>query len=102
VEVERALERLPQVAGAAVVGVADQRRGEMVVAFVKPSDAPGTAGETVDESTLRMALEGHIAAYKIPRRIVFVDELPRNRAGKVLKHRLLPTLDQQQHPRDKK
>jgi len=89
VEVERALERLPQVAGAAVVGVADQRRGEMVVAFVKPSDTPGTACETVDESTLRMALEGHIAAYKIPRRIVFVDELPRNRAGKVMKNRLV-------------
>ena len=88
VEVERALQSLPQVAEAAVVGMADARRGEVVAAFVIPKKEGA-----VTEGELLTALEGKIAPYKIPRKIVFVEAFPRNQAGKVLKRILKKRLE---------
>ncbi|WP_054034399.1 AMP-binding protein [Desulfatitalea tepidiphila] len=83
VEVEQAIETLPQVAEAAVIGVPDDQRGEVPAAFVVlKKEARLTA---VD---LTAALQGRIAAYKIPRKIRFMEALPRNSAGKVVKREL--------------
>jgi long-chain acyl-CoA synthetase len=77
-EVEDALVEHPDVAEAAVVGVADARSGEAVVAFVVPCEG---ANPTWTELTAH--LRRRLARYKIPARIDFVAELPHNFAGKV-------------------
>lgn len=80
-EVEIELLHHPAVADAAVVGFPDEQRGERVVAFVVTS-------EPISPDDLLTALTGRLATYKIPRDIVFVDELPRTPAGKLQRARL--------------
>ena len=82
-EVEDCLYSHPDVAEAAVIGVPDQRWGETVRAVVvlKP-------GATASEQDLLDHTQGRLARYKQPRSVVFVDQLPRNPAGKVLKFEL--------------
>ena len=87
VEVERAIQSLPQVREAAVVGMPDARRGEVVAAFVAFHP-----GEDLDERTLLAALQGKIAQYKMPRKVLFVENFPRNQAGKILKRILVKRL----------
>ena len=82
-EVEDALHATGLVADCAVVGVPHPEWGETVVAAVV---AP--AGAVVDPSALAAALRSRLAAYKIPRRLLAVDALPRNPTGKVLKAEL--------------
>jgi len=83
-EVEDVLRDHPAVADVAVAGVADAEWGEVVAAWVVPE--PGTARPAPDELTGFAA--GRLARFKCPRRIVFVDALPRNALGKVLRHEL--------------
>jgi HIP---CoA ligase len=78
-EVEQALARLPGVADAAVVGVPDERLGEVGKAFVVRR---GTGLSTAD---VVGHCKGLLANYKVPRQVEFLDELPRNASGKVLK-----------------
>jgi len=80
VEVERALQTLPGIKEAAVVGIPDPRRGEVVGAFVIPNREM-----QMSEADIINALSGKIANFKVPKRIFFVDEFPRNQSGKVLK-----------------
>ncbi len=82
-EVENALFAHPAVAEAAVFGVPDENWGESVVAAVvlKPGHHAG------EDDIIRFTRE-KIAAFKVPGRIVFIDLLPRNTAGKVLKREL--------------
>ena len=82
-EVEELLFELPGVADAAVVGVPDERRGETVKAFVVPAPGADLDAETVREHCL-----DSLAAYKHPREVAFVDELPRTTTGKVRKFEL--------------
>jgi acyl-CoA synthetase (AMP-forming)/AMP-acid ligase II len=82
-EVERLLARHPAVAEAAVVGVPDERMGEVGHAHVRLR--PGST-TTVDE--LVAFCREAMANFKVPRRITFVDELPRTASGKVQKFRL--------------
>jgi len=79
-EVEDVLYRHPAIAEAAVVGVPDPRWGEVPLAVVvlRP-------GQTLTAEELARYCEGTLARYKTPRRLVVVDALPRNAAGKVLK-----------------
>jgi HIP---CoA ligase len=79
-EVEQALARLDGVAESAVVGMPDERLGEVGLAFVVR--APGSA-VTADD-VIAFCRE-RVANYKVPRKVVFVDRLPRNPSGKVLK-----------------
>ena len=83
VEVEDALYAHPAVSDAAVVPVAHATLGEEPAAVVALH-----AGETVHEDELRMFLAERLAPYKRPVRYVFVPELPRNAAGKILKRDL--------------
>jgi fatty-acyl-CoA synthase len=88
VEVERAIQSLPQIKEAAAVGIPDEKRGEVVGAFViLQKDA------RISETEILSALQGKIAHYKIPRKIFFVDDFPRNQAGKVLKRILKNRLE---------
>jgi fatty-acyl-CoA synthase len=76
-EVEDVITQLDGVRDAAVVGVADERFGQGLVAFV--------VGSGLDEGAVRAHVKAHLAAYKVPREVTFLDELPRNATGKVLK-----------------
>lgn len=82
-EVEQALAHLPGVADVAVVGVPDERLGEVGRAFVVRRE--GAALEVDD--VVAFARE-RLANFKVPRQVVFVDALPRNPSGKVLKTEL--------------
>jgi malonyl-CoA/methylmalonyl-CoA synthetase len=85
-EVEAAIEALPGVAECAVIGVPHPDFGEGVVAVVIAK--PGAA---LDEAEIKAALGETLAAYKRPKRFVFVDALPRNAMGKVQKNVLRET-----------
>ncbi len=78
-EVEAALDELPGVAASAVIGVPHPDFGEAVVACV--------VGQ-VDEGAVRAALRERLAAFKIPKRVPVVEDLPRNAMGKVQKAEL--------------
>jgi fatty-acyl-CoA synthase len=86
-EVEHAIEALQQVAEAAVVGIADNNRGEVAVALVvlKNDDMLRADG-------LLAALKGRLAPYKIPKRVIFTKALPRTGSGKVDKQELKTTI----------
>ncbi|MCW1403462.1 malonyl-CoA synthase [Novosphingobium sp. MW5] len=79
-EVETAIDELPQVRESAVIGVPHPDMGEGVVAVVVPRE-PGFA----DGAAITGALTDKLARFKMPRRVVFVDELPKNGMGKVQK-----------------
>jgi fatty-acyl-CoA synthase len=82
-EVEGAIGKLPGVADCAVIGFPDQRWGEAGLAFVIT-----TAETSWTEESLRDALRGRLATFKIPKRVRFVDDLPRTPSGKVRKQDL--------------
>jgi acyl-CoA synthetase (AMP-forming)/AMP-acid ligase II len=85
-EIENLMLGDDRIAQVAVVGVPDERLGEVGVAFVVPrSDFEATAG-TPDE--IVAWCRDHMANYKVPRRVVLVDALPLNASGKVLKYQL--------------
>jgi long-chain acyl-CoA synthetase len=79
-EVEEVLYAHPDVLEAAVVGVADERLGEEVAALVVRRPGVATTAEELEAWT-----KERVAAYKYPRRIVFVPELPKTPTGKILK-----------------
>jgi len=83
VEIERCLSLHPAVAEVAVVGLPDERLGKVIAAFVKRSGQVA-AGE-LDEFCRASGL----ANYKRPRRIVFVDEMPKSAVGKLLRRKLV-------------
>jgi fatty-acyl-CoA synthase len=82
-EVEDLLSDHEGVDEAAAIGVDDEKFGQRLRAFVVKAD-----GSDVSEDELRDHVKSNLANYKVPREIVFVDELPRNATGKVLKREL--------------
>lgn len=82
-EVEEVLYTHPKIMDAAVVGVTDPVRGEVPKAFIVVKE-----GETLTDKEIYTFLKGELAQYKIPRIIEFVDDLPKNAMGKVLKKSL--------------
>jgi acyl-CoA synthetase (AMP-forming)/AMP-acid ligase II len=82
-EIENLMYRHDGIAQVAVVGVPDERMGEVGVAFVVP--APGAS--LAPDEVIRWCRE-HMANYKVPRRVELVDALPTNPSGKVLKYQL--------------
>ncbi|MGD9814557.1 MAG: long-chain fatty acid--CoA ligase [Hyphomonadaceae bacterium] len=85
-EVENVLARHPAILEAAVIGVADEKWGEVGHAFVLlRADAPAPSAAEVIQFC-----RAHLAGYKTPRHVSFVDDFPRTPAGKVKKHLLAP------------
>jgi acyl-CoA synthetase (AMP-forming)/AMP-acid ligase II len=82
-EVEDCLVRHEAVHEAAAIGVDDEEYGKRLRAFVVLHD-----GMTADEDQLKAHVRSNLAGYKVPREIVFTDELPRNATGKVVKREL--------------
>jgi malonyl-CoA/methylmalonyl-CoA synthetase len=85
-EIEGEIDALPGVIETAVIGVPHHDFGEGVTAVVviKP-------GAALDETAILAALDGRLAKYKQPKRVLFVDDLPRNAMGKVQKNLLRET-----------
>jgi fatty-acyl-CoA synthase len=83
-EVENLLLEHDAVVEAAVVGVPDDEYGQRLAAFVVTQP-----GVTVDGEELRNYVRANLARFKVPRDVVFVDELPRNATGKLLRHKLV-------------
>ena len=84
VEVENRLFEHPAVAEAAVVGVPHRTLGQQVKAFLVLRE-----GHTASPAEIRSFAGAALAAFKVPEQIAFVDALPHNASGKVLKHLLL-------------
>lgn len=82
-EVEQALTRLDGVLDAAVIGIPDHRLGEVGKAYVVRREA----GSPDADAVISFARE-RLANFKVPREVVFIDSLPRNLSGKVLKNEL--------------
>jgi long-chain acyl-CoA synthetase len=82
-EIEQALAEHPDVVDSAVFGLPDERMGQQVFALVEARPSSG-----LTEEALVAHLGDRLARYKLPRRVEFVDELPREPSGKVLKRRL--------------
>jgi fatty-acyl-CoA synthase len=79
-EVENAIYEMPQISEAAVIGVKDDKWGEVGRAVVALKE-----GQSLTAEEIIHHLKGRLAKYKIPKSVVFVEQLPRNAAGKVLK-----------------
>jgi malonyl-CoA/methylmalonyl-CoA synthetase len=80
-EIEEFLMEQPEIAEAAVVGVADRLRGEIPVAYI-------VVREAIDPDVLIERCKAKLASFKVPRRVELVEALPRNALGKVQKHLL--------------
>lgn len=91
VEVEKILSGIPQVSDCAVMGLPDPLWGSVVAAFIVRND------ESLDEDAIeKVLLASELEDFKRPRKIYFVDEIPRNPSGKIVRGRireeLLPTV----------
>jgi malonyl-CoA/methylmalonyl-CoA synthetase len=80
-EIEEFLQEQPEIAEAAVVGVADAARGEVPVAYV-------VVREGFDSAAMQARCRSALASFKVPRRFAAVEALPRNAMGKIQKHLL--------------
>ena len=82
-EVEDTIARHKAVSEVACVGVDDEKFGQRLRAFVVLE-----SGKSADEDELKKHVKSNLANFKVPREIWFMDELPRNATGKVLKREL--------------
>lgn len=82
-EIEARLMGLDGVAAVAIVGYPDERLHEVAIAYIVR-----TAGSQLSEEDVLSALRGNVASFKIPRRVLFVDEFPMTPSGKVQKVKL--------------
>ncbi len=83
-EIEDLLHSHPAVLEAAAVGVADEQFGQRLCVFVVTRD-----GAQLSEDELKAYVRDNLARYKVPREVIFLEELPRNPTGKVLKRELV-------------
>jgi acyl-CoA synthetase (AMP-forming)/AMP-acid ligase II len=84
-EVEDTLSRHPAIADAAVIGIDDEEYGQRLVAYLV------AAGDAPDVAELRRYVKDNLARFKVPREFVFLDELPRNPTGKLVRKHLPAT-----------
>jgi len=82
-EIETEIDAMPGVIESAVIGLPHEDFGEGVTALVVRKK-----GADIDEAAILKGLEGRLAKYKQPKRVLFIDELPRNTMGKVQKNLL--------------
>ena len=82
-EVEDLISGHPEVVEATALGVEDKEWGHRLRAFVVKTD-----GASIGEDDIKTYVRDHLARYKVPREVIFLDELPRNPTGKILKREL--------------
>jgi fatty-acyl-CoA synthase len=82
-EIEELLAAHADVIEAAVIGVPDEEFGHRLRAFVVLRN-----GVAQDAELLRAHVKAHLARFKVPREVIFLDELPRNATGKLFRHKL--------------
>jgi long-chain acyl-CoA synthetase len=82
-EIEAELHKMPGVADCGVFGIPDEEYGEAICAVVQPA-----AGVTLTEPEVKAFLRGQMAGYKVPKRVDFHAELPREDSGKIFKRKL--------------
>ncbi|BBZ11011.1 long-chain-fatty-acid--CoA ligase FadD2 [Mycobacterium branderi] len=82
-EVEDCITGHPDVVEATAIGVEDKEWGHRLRAFVVKKE-----GADIDEDTVKKYVRDQLARYKVPREVIFLDELPRNPTGKILKREL--------------
>ena len=82
-EIEAELLKAPGVADCAVFGIPDEEFGEAICAVVQPSP-----GASLDEAGIKAYLRAQMAGYKIPKRVDFAADLPREDSGKIFKRKL--------------
>ena len=82
-EVEDFVMRLPYIEECAMAGIRDGKGSEITVLFAKKKE-----NAVIDESEIRNSMKGHLAQFKIPRKIIFVDEFPKTATGKIKKAEL--------------
>jgi long-chain acyl-CoA synthetase len=80
-EIEEVIDAFTGVKASAVVGIVDEKSGEIPVAYVELEEDT----DTLDEAGLKKHLREHLANYKLPKQIHVIEELPKNATGKVLK-----------------
>ena len=80
IEVEKTLATHPEVAEASAIGVDDEKFGQRLAAFVVLQPGASATPEVLKEH-----VRANLANYKVPREIVFLDELPRNAVGKIIR-----------------
>ena len=82
-EIEDLISGHPEVVEATALGVEDKEWGHRLRAFVVKTD-----GASIGEDDIKTYVREHLARYKVPREVIFLDELPRNPTGKILKREL--------------
>ncbi len=87
-EIEEVIDAFDGVAASAVIGIVDEKSGEVPIAYIELNEEV----ENIDESALKKYLREHLANYKVPKQIHFISELPKNATGKVLKRVLKESL----------
>lgn len=87
-EIEKVILSIEKIHEVAVIGMEDQKWGEVPVAFVVLKD-----GEIMTKEAILSYCENHLAKYKIPKRVHFLNELPRNSTGKIQKNKLVHLIE---------
>ena len=82
-QIEAELQKMPQVADCAVFGIPDEDYGEAICAVVQPQP-----GALISEQDVKTYLRQHMAGYKVPKRVDFAADLPREDSGKIFKRKL--------------
>lgn len=80
-EIENALMKMPEIKEAGVTKLEDETWGQIPVAYV-------VANKAITETEILMFLKQHLAKYKLPKKIYFIDQLPRNAANKLVRNKL--------------
>jgi long-chain acyl-CoA synthetase len=79
--IEEVIDSFPDVKASAVIGIFDEKSGEIPVAYIELEEDC----DSLDEKGLRAYLRERLANYKLPKKLHVIDELPKNATGKVLK-----------------
>ena len=101
-EIEESISSHPNIAEVAVVGVADQLKGQVAMAFAVPRDASGLDTEAARlklEGEVMKVVDGQLGAVARPSRVFFVTTLPKTRSGKLLR-RALQAVAERRDPGD--
>jgi long-chain acyl-CoA synthetase len=90
-EIEEVIDSFEGVSASAVIGIADEKSGEIPVAYIELEEEV----ESIDEATLKKYLREHLANFKVPKQLYIIEALPKNATGKVLKRALKEKLKEE-------